>query len=247
MATGNLGTSFASGRPVSDLVGPTLNNSLVLATLILLIVVPVSIWLGLVAARHPGGRFDRMLMAISLTTAAVPMFTIGALLALLVGVQLQLLPALSLLDPSRSPLAQPGALVLPVATAVLAGVGRLVRFTRAGAIDALQSEHVEAARLRGVDERTVIRRHALPSLLPVVIAVTATSVADLVTGLVVIEVVFEYPGVGTLLQSSVGAQDVPTVQAIAMIAAALVAGANLFADVSTRLLVPRLRTGSVAQ
>jgi len=239
---GDLGVSTSSGRPVVELVGPAAASSLALAAAVLALLVPLALGLGVACGRRPGGRLDRAALACSMLLGAVPMFATGVLLALVFAVWLGWLPALSLLDPGRPVLAQPQTLVLPTVTVVAGSLAYAARVVRGGAVEAFAAPHVEAARLRGVPERIVVWRHTVPGLAPVALQALALVAAALVTGLVVVEVVFAYPGLGALLQTSVAGRDGPVVVAVTVLGAGAVLLANLVADVATRVLVPRLRT-----
>jgi peptide/nickel transport system permease protein len=239
---GDLGRSYQGDRPVGELIGGAARDSLALAALVLAALVPLTLALGLLSGIRAGGVADHAVMTASLVFLAVPPFATAAMLVLVLAVGLGWLPAQSLLDPGRSPLAQLDALVLPALALLLASLAFAVRLIRAATIEALASEHVAAARLRGVPELRVLARHALPGVLPVAVQALALTAISLISGAVVVEVVVGYPGLGALLQSAVSVENVPVVQAIALLVAAVVVLANLLADLAVHLLVPRLRT-----
>ena len=198
------------------------------------LLVPLSLLIGTAAALARGSLFDGITQTTMLVFTALPEFTLGAILALLFGVLWPVLPAVSI-DVSFL------SLVLPVATLTLAAVAYTARFIRAGVIEALLADHVQMARMKGLPARLVIRRHVLPNSLGATLQAFALVVGWLAGGVVVVEFLFAYPGMGAGLISAISARDVPVVQAYTLIIAAVYVAANLSADLLTVLLNPRLR------
>jgi peptide/nickel transport system permease protein len=241
--TGDLGTSLANGLPVTEILGERLVYSLFLMLIAGVISVPLGIALGAISARRRDSVFDQVTSFITLGLAALPEFVVGISLALLFSTTVfQLLPSVIVTEPGARPWEYPKELVLPVVTLVIAVVPYTVRIMRASTIEILESDFVEMARLKGLSERLVLWRHAVPNALAPTFQITALNLAYLAGGIVVVEAVFNYPGIGLLLVESVRARDMPTVQAIALLIAALYVILNLLADVATIMVSPRLRT-----
>ena len=242
--TGDFGTSLASQRPVSEQLVPAFENSLALLFITAVIAIPLSVLLGAVTALRRDGVLDRSALLASLALTAMPEFVVGMLLVILFAtVVFPVLPAVALLPPDANPLAHPRELALPVLTLVLAVVPYLYRLVRATMIDVLGSEYVTMARLKGMPPRVVLMRHALPNALIPVTQASAVILAYLLGGIVVVEYVFRYPGLGTLLTEAIGNRDVPTIGAASILLATGVVLFNLLADVLTVVLTPKLRTG----
>lgn len=241
---GDLGTSLAAqGTTVSSLLGDRLVNSAVLVLISALISVPLSIAIGSWAALRREKAFDTITSNLMLVLAAVPEFVVAVLLVILFATTVfHVLPAISPLAPGQSPWSAPLGLVLPVATLVIAVSPYVARIMRASMVEVLESDYVEMARLKGLDERTVLVRHALPNAIGPVFQVIAINLAYLAGGVVVVEYVFNYSGIGSALQDAVVNHDIPVVQALAMLIAAVYVLLNLMADVATILVTPRLRT-----
>lgn len=241
----DFGTSLAADESVGSLLGGPIVNSLVLLLLAGGIAIPVSVLVGGVAAVRRDGLLDRSVLGALLLLTAVPEFVIGLVLVILFSTTvLTVLPAVALIPPGESPLGHVDELVLPVATLVLAVVPYLARLVRSSMIDALASDYVEMARMKGMPERIVMRRHAIPNALVPTVQASAIVLAYLLAGIVVVEFIFRYPGLGTELTEAVDARDVPVIQAVVLIFATGVVLFNVLADVLTVLLTPRLRTGS---
>ncbi|KAB1654049.1 ABC transporter permease [Pseudoclavibacter chungangensis] len=247
LLSGNLGNSVVNGLPVGELIGERLTNSLFLVTIVALIMIPLAMLVALVSARFRGGPIDQTLQVINLTLAGIPEFVTGILLvALFSTTVLHLLPAVTVLPPGEMAWQRPSSMVLPVATLVLAIVPYLARILRANLLEAMDADYAELARLKGVPESAVLLRHALPNTLVPAVQVTALQLAWLLGGVVLVEYLFNYPGIGALLVDSVRNADFPVVQALAMIIAAAYIVVNLVADLLSILLTPRARTGMLA-
>lgn len=240
---GDLGMSYSARQPVSELLGPRLANSGVLVVCSAVVSIPLSIALGAYTALRREKLVDTVSSTILLVLAALPEFVVAVLLVILFSTTvLHWLPAVSQVAPGASPLAQPVILVLPTLTLVLAVAPYVARIMRASMVEVLESDYVEMARLKGLDERTVLLRHALPNALGPVLQVIAINLAYLAGGVIVIEYVFNYRGIGSALQDAVLNHDIAVVQALAMLIAAFYVALNLAADVLTILVTPRLRS-----
>jgi peptide/nickel transport system permease protein len=246
---GDLGDSavgYAAGAklPIWDQVRPRLTASLWLAGITAALMIPLSLALGVVAARHAGRPVDVAISITSLAIVSLPEFVIGSLLILALFSWLHALPPVALLSPGENPLSHVRLLVLPVLTLLGATLAASVRMTRAGMIQALRAEFADMARLNGFPERRVVWRHALRNALAPAVQVFAQNLQYLIGGVIVVEYLFAYPGLGKELVDSVGVRDVRAVQSIALLIAFAVVMLNLLADLLVVLLVPRLRTGA---
>jgi peptide/nickel transport system permease protein len=243
LVTGNPGTSLATSTPVTSVIADAVRNSAFLVLLSAVIAVPLALVLGVVGALKRDSLFDSSSSLGLLGVAALPEFVSGIGLVLLFGTTVfQWLPPTVLLAPSQGPWTQLKELVLPVVTLALVVVPYIARFMRASMIDVLESEYVEMARLKGLPERVVILRHALPGALVPAIQAIALSLAYLAGGIVVVEYVFNYPGVGAKLVDAVHNKDLPVAQTVTLLIAAVYVVVNLLADVLTLLVSPRVRT-----
>lgn len=241
---GDLGASYTTERPIAAELAPRIENSLVLMVAGAAIAIPVSILVGAHAALRRDGVFDRAANAVALVLAAVPEFVLGMLLVVVFSIGLfEWLPAVSSVRGDTRPWHDLDGLILPSITLALIAVPYLVRSIRASMLDVLESEYVEAARLNGLSARTILWRHALPNAAGPTLQVVALGLAFMTGGVVVVEAVFNYPGIGTTLVDAITTHDVPVVQAIALFVAALYIGCNTLADICGVLLTPRLRTG----
>jgi peptide/nickel transport system permease protein len=242
---GDFGTSLATRTSVTDLLDGRLVNSLVLLVLTAGIAIPVSIALGSYAGIRSGSRGDRAVLTTGFVLNAIPEFVIGMVLIILLSTTVfHLLPAVSLIPDGESPLKHPKELVLPVLTLVIATVPYLYRLVRASMMDVLASDYIQMARLKGVPTSLVVRRHALPNALVPTIQASALVMAYLLSGTVVIEYLFRYPGLGSSLSEAINNRDLPVIQAIVLIFATGVVLFNLVADIMTVLVTPRLRESS---
>jgi peptide/nickel transport system permease protein len=239
----SFGDSLAAQEPVSELLGPRLVNSAVLVFLAAALSIPLSIAIGAWAALRREKTFDHVSSNTMLALASLPEFVVAVLLVILFATTVfQWLPAISSVPPGQDPWDDPKVLILPVTTLVIVVAPYVARIMRASTIEVLESDYIEMARLKGLPERTVLIRHALPNAIGPVFQVIAINLAYLAGGIVVIEYVFAYPGIGSALQQSVVNHDLPVVQALAMLIAAVYVVLNLLADVATILVTPRLRT-----
>lgn len=243
--TGDLGYSAATQGPVSELLGGRIAASGLLLVLTAVVSTPVALALGAWAATRRGTRTDSGVSGASLVLAALPEFVIGVLLVVLLATSvLQVLPSVTLARPGEPVWARPEQLVLPVVTLALVVIPYVVRMARATLSESLDAGFVEMARLKGLPERTVLLRHAVPHTVGPVAQVIAMQLAWLAGGVVVVEFLFRYPGIGQALIDAVANRDVQVVQAITMIIAAFYVLVNLAADVAGMLADPRIRTSS---
>ncbi len=236
---GDFGNSLASRKPVSDMIGNRLANTLFLALYAAAIAVPLSLTLGILAALFRNSIFDRTVNAMALTSISFPEFFVAYILILWLS-QSGLFPSISRFSVDL-PLGQKlYNTFLPALTLTLVVTAHMMRMTRAAIINLLASPYIEMARLKGMPPMRVITRHALPNALAPIINVVALNLAYLITGVVVVEVVFVFPGLGQLMVDSVAKRDIPVVQAVALIFAAAYVLLNLTADVLSTLSNPRL-------
>jgi peptide/nickel transport system permease protein len=243
---GDLGTSLTrSGTPVSELVGERLRNSLLLAAIAMAALVPLSVGLGVWAGLRANRPVDRVISGLTLTFVAVPDFVVGALLILVFAAWTDLLPPVSLVAPGTNPISDPEILVLPILTVLIATLALGVRMVRSGMIEVMTSEYVELARLNGIPERRLVVRHALRNALAPSIQVLALLFQWMIGGLITVEVLFNYPGIGLGLVDAVTSNDFTYVQSVATLLAASYVVLYLIADLLVALAVPKLRTGSV--
>jgi peptide/nickel transport system permease protein len=240
---GNLGTSLAAQEPVTTLLSPKLVNSAVLVALAAVLSIPLSIAIGAWAALKRDKAFDQTSSNVLLALAALPEFVVALVLVIVFATTVfHVLPAISTIPPGSRPWNNWVALVLPIITLVIVVAPYIARIMRASMIEVLESDYVEMARLKGLPERTVLVRHALPNALGPVFQVIALNLAYLAGAIIVIEYVFNYAGIGSAVQEAVINHDLPVVQALAILIAAVYVILNLLADVATILVTPKLRT-----
>ncbi len=240
---GDFGTSAATQQPVTQLLSDRLDNSAFLVLVSALIALPLSIFLGVIMAVRRDRPTDHALSLSTLTLAALPEFVIGIALVLLFATNVShILPAVSIIPPGEHAWNVPKTVILPAATLILAVTPYISRIMRGSMVEVLESEYVTMARLKGLPNRTVIWRHAVPNAIVPAIQVSALQLAYMAGGVVVVEFVFSFPGIGAQLVDSVGNRDVPVVQALTLIIAAVYVVVNLAADLITIMVTPRLRT-----
>jgi len=238
---GDLGNSLSNGRPIAKLIGWRFANTLFLAVSAAVVAIPVAIILGILAALYRNSLFDRTISMITLSTISFPEFFVAYILIALLSVQVVIFPSISNINAQMSFWEKIHAIILPSLTLTLVVVAHMMRQTRAAIINILASPFIEMARLKGVNRVRLIVLHAFPNALSPVINVVAINMAYLVAGVVVVEVVFVYPGLGQLLVDSVSKRDIPVVQASGLIFAVVYIGLNLIADILSILSNPRLR------
>jgi peptide/nickel transport system permease protein len=237
------GTSYQAKEPVLELLGDRLVNSLTLLALVALFGIPISVALGILAAKRRDGALDHGVSLTTIFLVGLPEFVVGIALSLVFGAALlDLFPTVDVTPPGENPLSHPSGMVLPVATLVIAVVPYLTRLVRASMIEALDSSYVEMARLKGVPEKYVLRRHAFRNAMVPMIQASGHTLVYLLGNVVVIEFLFNYPGMGQALANSVSARDLPMIQGIALIFGAMFVLFNMIADLLTVYATPRLRT-----
>ena len=238
---GDFGVSLVTQVPVGEIIGPRFENTLFLASYAAAIAVPVAIILGVIVALLRNTLFDRVANVVALTSISSPEFFLGYILILYLGVKAGMFPSIAKLSEGMTFPQLLHRTFLPALTMVLVVVAHMMRMTRAAIINLLSSPYIEMARLKGVPAWRVIVKHALPNAWAPIINVVALNLAYLITGVVLVEVVFVYPGIGQLLVDSVTKRDFTVVQACCLIFAATFILLNLAADVLAILTNPRLR------
>lgn len=239
-AQGDFGYSFTNERPVSDLIGKRLYNTFFLAGYAAAMAVPVALTFGLLAALYRNSVFDRVINITALSAISSPEFLAAYILIFVFSVQLGWLPSLAHISAEASLWESLKILFLPAVTLTLVTVAHMMRMTRAAIINLMTSPYIEMALLKGIGPKRLIIRHALPNALSPIVNVVAMNLAYLVVGVVVVEVVFVYPGLGQLLVDSVSKRDMPVVQAGCLIFAVTYIGLNLMADILSIVTNPRL-------
>ena len=240
---GDFGTSLANQLPVWDQISSTVTNTLVLVLLAALVMIPLAFGIAMISAHFRRKRPDTVIQTILLALAGVPEFVTGILLVALFSTSVfHIFPAVTIASADGHPWDNPKGIVLPVATLVIAVTPYVSRIVRSTLLEVLDSDYVELARLKGIPEPVVMRKHALLNAIVPGIQVIALQLAWLAGGVVLVETLFAYPGVGKQLVDSVRNHDVPMVQALSMIIAGVYIVVNLVADVLSILLTPRART-----
>ncbi|MCG3207882.1 MAG: Glutathione transport system permease protein GsiC [Anaerolineae bacterium] len=241
--SGDWGTSFSTNQPILPLVLERLGNSLMLATLTLLFAVPVSVALGVLAGLNEGKPADNIISIGSLAVVGLPEFVTGLVLIQIFAFYFKLLPANSSIAPDTTFFEALPQLILPAFTATLVLLAYVARLTRAGVVEELKQAYVRTATLKGLPRRTVIVKHVLRNALLPTITVIAISVGWLISGLIVIENVFNYPGLGRLMTFAIDRRDLPLLQAVTLVTVLGFSLANLAADLLYAYLNPRIRLG----
>lgn len=248
LVTGSLGNSaagYASGAEVSiwDDIEGNVANTVTLAVIVVVLMIPLAILLGVLAATRVGRSQDHAISLGSLAVVSMPEFIIGSLLIVVFFSWLDVFPPVSLVPPGASPLERPEILVLPTLTLLGATLAGSTRMVRAGMLEALRSDFVQMARLNGLPERRVVLRYGLRNALAPAVQVFAQNIQYLIGGIIIVEYLFSYPGVGKELVDAVAIRDVRAVQSIAFLIAAVYISVNIVADLIVLALVPKLRTG----
>lgn len=238
---GDLGVALSNRRDIATAISQRLGNTLFLASVAAVISVPLAIFLGLLAVRYRDRWPDKLISGTTLTTISLPEFLLGYVLMYIFAVQLGWFPSVSNINSSMSFWQKLNAVALPAMVLTLVVLAHMMRMTRAAILNVMQSAYIETAELKGLRRLTVIARHAFPNSVAPIVNVVMLNLAYLVVGVVVIEVVFVYPGMGQYLVDHVTKRDVPVVQACGLIFAAIYIGLNLLADIISILSNPRLR------
>jgi peptide/nickel transport system permease protein len=242
--TGDMGESLAFRRPVEDVIGPALVNSAKLALLAFIIVVPLAIVGGVWAALKEGSARDRVISLGGLSATAVPDFVWAVLLILIFALTLGLFPSTATAPPESSFFEQVWYLILPAMCLMFVLFGYIARMARAGTVESLDADYTRTAVIKGLPQRTVVRRHVLRNSLLPTIAVVATQLGYLIGGLVVIEVIFNYNGLGQTLFEAARQKDFPLLQTGILIVGIVYLVATLLADIAYSVLNPRVRLGA---
>ena len=239
---GDLGIALTSQQPIAPVLMSRMGNTLFLAFWAAIISVPLAIFLGLLAVRYQNRWPDKLNSGVTLASLSIPEFLIGYVLMFFIGVQLGWLPSTAIsFRPDAPLLDQLEAISIPVLVLTLVVLAHMMRMTRAAILNVMQSAYIETAELKGLNNFTIIRKHAFPNAIAPIVNVVMLNLAYLVVGVVVVEVIFVYPGMGQYLVDHVSRRDVPVVQACGLIFAAVYIGLNLIADVVSILANPRLR------
>nr|WP_316650468.1 ABC transporter permease [uncultured Gellertiella sp.] len=243
-ARGDFGNSFVTSgdrkRAVADIIAPRLRNTLFLAILTASFAVPIAIGLGILTAVFRNSVFDRVVNATTLTTISMPEFFMAYLLLIVFSTKLHLLPGLATVNEGDAILEKVRRCALPAMTLTLVIVAHMMRMTRAALINVLNDPYMEMARFKGIGRVKMVVRHALPNAWAPIANVVAFNLAYLVVGVVIVEVVFAYPGIGQLMVDSVSTRDIPVVQACSLVFASVYILLNLSADILSILSNPRL-------
>ena len=240
MLQGDMGVSLANQREISELIGVRLKNTLFLASLAAIISVPLAVTLGILAALYRNSFYDRAVNVLTLSSISFPEFFVAYILILFLSVNAGWFPSISNISPGLGVLEQAYRVALPALVLTLVVIAHMMRMTRAAIINLLASPYIEMAGLKGMSRGRIIVKHALPNALAPIINVVVINLAYLVVGVVVVEVVFVYPGLGQLLVDSVSKRDIPVVQASALLFAGTYILLNLTADVLSIATNPRL-------
>lgn len=242
----DFGVTLTRQEPVMERIYHPMINSLIMAGLTTVVVIVIAVALGVLSALRPGGWLDTGLSGTTLLAYSMPDFVVGNVFVIIFAIWLGWVPAVILFNTDAPALTVLGASVLPVMALCISGVAYQFRLLRTGMIDALSSDFVERARLSGVSKFRIALVHALPIAVIPMLSGTAYFVASLISGTVVIEAVFKFPGAGLELLRSLAQREIPTVQAIAFMSAFAVVLTNLLADLAVLLLDPRVRRGGVS-
>ncbi len=239
--TGDLGTSLANQQPVAELLWPRFWNTMALAAFAAIVSVPIAILLGLVTAVKRGGIFDRVINIVALAFVSLPEYFLGLLLILFLSIRFNLLPSLADTYEGMTFLEWVQATALPALTLVLVTVAQMMRMTRTAVLSVMDQAYVETAYLKGLRTKRVVTKHALPNAAAPIVNVVAFNIAYLITGVVLVEAVFNYNGLGRFMVDAVSKRDLPLVQAAALVFGAAYVILNIIADVAAIALNPRLR------
>jgi peptide/nickel transport system permease protein len=241
LLTGDLGISKAGGSTISSIIQGRLSNTVWLAALVALIAIPVSLALGLLTAMYPGTRLDRTVTFCTLSLISVPEFLVATCLVLIFAVHLRWLPSIAYMSGNETGWQLIKAMAMPILTLVIVVSAQIIRMTRATVLNVMSSPYIEMAILKGVPRRRIILRHALRNAIGPIVNVIALNMAWLISGIVIVETIFAYPGLAKLMIDAVQIRDLPLVQAIAMIFCASYVVLIFVADMASILSNPRIR------
>ncbi|HRD64037.1 MAG TPA: ABC transporter permease [Nocardioides sp.] len=238
---GDFGTSLTTGLPVTELLGPKILNSACLVLVAAVVSTIIGVTLGAVTASRRDGVLDHATSIVALVASALPEFIVGVFVVLFLAVNLHWFPAISVLPPGQHIWDEPSKLVLPVLTLTIVVVPYILRMCRGSVTEALDSDYAEVARLKGVNPRRLLYRHALPNALAPTVQVVGLSLIYLAGGIVLVETVFQFPGIGLALVDAITARDVPVIQAIVILLSTCYVVLNILADLAVLLVTPRRR------
>jgi len=239
---GDFGDSlYMTGEPIAPIVGRRLWHSAILAVFAFLVGTPLAVMAGIWAGVRPNTRLDRLLSMTGLVGISVPEFVTGVTLILILSSTFNLLPSSSIILPGSTPLTRPQILIMPTLTITAVLFAYTMRMTRANVIEVMQTNYVRTAILKGLPMRRVILRHVLPNAMLPTITVITINFGWMLGGLIIVENVFAYPGIGQLMLWSINTRDLPLLEIVALIVAATYAISNLVADLSYAALDPRVR------
>ena len=240
---GDFGVSLYNKQPIAPLVGRRLQHSAILAVFAFLFAVPLAVMAGILAGMRPDTKADRLVSLVGLVGISLPEFVTGVLLILVLSSTLHLLPSTSIILPGTTPLSRPEILIMPILTITAVLFAYIMRMTRANVIMVMQTDYVRTTILKGLSMRKIILRHVLPSAMLPTITVITINVGYMLGGLIIVENVFAYPGIGQLMLWSINTRDLPLLESVALILALTYALSNLVADLSYAALDPRVRLG----
>jgi peptide/nickel transport system permease protein len=238
---GDFGTSLSTRQPVTELLGPKLLNSAALVLVAAVVSTALGVALGALTASRRDGVLDHVLGIVALVASAMPEYIVGVFVVLFLAVDLHAFPAISVLAPGQHIWDEPSKMVLPVLTLTIVVVPYILRMCRGSVIEALDSDYAEVARLKGVGGRRLLYRHALPNALAPTVQVIGLSLIYLAGGIVLVETVFQFPGLGLALVDAITARDVPVIQALVLLLSTCYVVLNILADVAVLLVTPRRR------
>ena len=241
IAKGDLGTALTNGTDIADAIGKRLYNTVFLASVAAVVAVPLAIGLGMLAVRYKNRWPDKLVSGSTLAFISLPEFFIGYLLIYFVAVKLGWFPSVATVYESMNFGERLSAVALPAATLTLVVLAHMMRMTRAAILNVMQSAYIETAELKGLSTLRIIARHAMPNAIAPIVNVVMLNLAYLVVGVVVVEVIFVYPGMGQYMVDHVSKRDVPVVQACGLIFAAFYIGLNMVADIISIVANPRIR------
>jgi peptide/nickel transport system permease protein len=233
LAQGQFGSSYISRRPVTDVIGAAFPNTVALAVTAMLIAVVIGVPLGIIAATRRNSAWDAASRLIALTGVSIPVFWLGLQLQILFGLQFKLLPI--------SGLGLDEHLILPAVCASLGMLALLTRMTRSALLDVLNQDYIRTAYSKGLSRRSIDFRHALSNAFLPIVTVWGTSIAGLLSGTLLVEVIFSWPGIGRQLVDAISARDYPMVQGLVILFAVIYTGINMLIDLAYPLLDPRIR------
>tara|TARA_A100001011_G_scaffold249545_1_gene257853 strand:- start:206 stop:1162 length:957 start_codon:yes stop_codon:yes gene_type:complete len=239
---GDLGYSLSGQMPINEVIGPRIRNSLVLATASMLIGIPLAVMLGIITALWRDKLTDIIISTIAIFSMTIPEFISATLLILIIAIWLDLLPGIVIISSSSSIWELLPNIILPVIAISMVMTAHMLRMVRSSVIQVMASDYVQMAILKGVPYWKMVFYHVLPNALLPAINIIALTIAWLLGGVVVTEVVFNYPGLGRLVIDAISDRDLPVVQALALILSLIYVGVNLIADLLTLVANPRLRT-----